>query len=135
MFINFLFLMTHTTKAFSFKSTIVVIGLSKNTGRYLPMQRSRSKYCTAYTSNFNFNYLEISMALTTDTLQETKQLLPPMSSQEVILTSNSVSMTYVAMWYHVQELSTQYELSPQQFIYVVLTSVFVTCLIVADVVG
>lgn len=29
----------------------------------------------------------------------------------------------------------QYELSPQQFIYVVLTSVFVTCLIVADVIG
>jgi uncharacterized integral membrane protein (TIGR00697 family) len=29
----------------------------------------------------------------------------------------------------------EYDLSPQQFIYVVLTSLFVTCLIVADVVG
>ena len=32
-------------------------------------------------------------------------------------------------------LDNQYELSPQQFVYVVLTSIFVTCLIVADVVG
>lgn len=30
---------------------------------------------------------------------------------------------------------TQYELSPQQFIYVILTTIFVTCLIVADVIG
>lgn len=29
----------------------------------------------------------------------------------------------------------QYELSPQQFVYVVLTSIFVTCLIIADVIG
>ena len=29
----------------------------------------------------------------------------------------------------------QYELSPQQFIYVVLSSIFVTCLIIADVIG
>ena len=29
----------------------------------------------------------------------------------------------------------QYELSPQQFAYVVLTSIFVTCLIIADVIG
>lgn len=29
----------------------------------------------------------------------------------------------------------QYELSPQQFIYVALTSIFVTCLIIADVIG
>jgi len=57
---------------------------------------------------------KISMALTTDSLKEAKQLSPSKISQD---------------------LSTQYELSPQQFIYVVLTSVFVTCLIVADVVG
>jgi hypothetical protein len=30
---------------------------------------------------------------------------------------------------------TQYELSPQQSVYVVLTSIFVTCLIIADVIG
>ena len=29
----------------------------------------------------------------------------------------------------------QYELSPQQFVYVCLTCVFVTCLIIADVIG
>ena len=29
----------------------------------------------------------------------------------------------------------QYELSPQQFMYVVLTSIFITCLILADVIG
>jgi uncharacterized integral membrane protein (TIGR00697 family) len=29
----------------------------------------------------------------------------------------------------------QYELSPQQFIYVVLSSIFITCLIIADVIG
>lgn len=31
--------------------------------------------------------------------------------------------------------ATPYDLSPQQFVYVVLTSVFITCLIVADVIG
>jgi hypothetical protein len=31
--------------------------------------------------------------------------------------------------------TSNYELSPQQFIYVILTSIFITCLIVADVVG
>lgn len=34
-----------------------------------------------------------------------------------------------------KDLTSNYELSPQQFIYVVLTSIFITCLIVADVVG
>ena len=29
----------------------------------------------------------------------------------------------------------QYELSPQQFVYVVLSSIFVTCMIIADVIG
>ena len=33
------------------------------------------------------------------------------------------------------EVSSQYELSPQQFVYVCLTTVFVTCLIIADVIG
>lgn len=34
-----------------------------------------------------------------------------------------------------QGIESQYELSPQQFVYVVLTSIFVTCLIIADVIG
>lgn len=33
------------------------------------------------------------------------------------------------------KIETQYELSPQQFVYVVLTSIFITCLILADVIG
>mmetsp|Transcript_14614 Transcript_14614/g.14079 ORF Transcript_14614/g.14079 Transcript_14614/m.14079 type:complete len:343 (-) Transcript_14614:9-1037(-) len=35
----------------------------------------------------------------------------------------------------VKTSQTQYELSPQQSVYVVLTSIFVTCLIIADVIG
>jgi uncharacterized integral membrane protein (TIGR00697 family) len=34
-----------------------------------------------------------------------------------------------------KSVESQYDLSPQQFMYVILTSIFVTCLIIADVIG
>ena len=35
----------------------------------------------------------------------------------------------------INKIDTQYELSPQQNVYVILTSIFITCLILADVIG
>jgi len=97
MLIGFLFLMQYTSEIIAFKSSLAV-KIWTNKGLNVLTQKTG----------------KISMALTTDSLKEAKQLSPSKISQD---------------------LSTQYELSPQQFIYVVLTSVFVTCLIVADVVG
>lgn len=53
----------------------------------------------------------------------------PMTFTETFndVSSNSPSSTDL--------IDSQYDLSPQQFIYVILTSIFVTCLIVADVIG
>lgn len=34
-----------------------------------------------------------------------------------------------------KNIDSQYDLSPQQFVYVTLTSIFITCLIIADVIG
>ena len=48
------------------------------------------------------------------------------SGADQTITSSSISSTGDG---------SQYELSPQQFVYVVLTSIFVTCLIIADVIG
>ena len=69
---------------------------------------------------------------------------PTDPTQTVPLTTTSTSTSLTAVTASAEDIivaqqpansDNQYELSPQQFVYVVLTSIFVTCLIIADVIG
>ena len=61
-------------------------------------------------------------------------LLDPVKQSSDLIPLTAVTASNEAVQQTVN-LDSQYELSPQQFVYVVLTSIFVTCLIIADVVG
>jgi len=83
-----------------------------------PLSIDKSKNNRMQTFTMLLNEVSNSISSDTDNLSSLKS-----SSQRASFVAKST------------EVTTPYDLSPQQLVYVVLTSIFVTCLLVADVIG
>jgi hypothetical protein len=68
-------------------------------------------------------------------LDTTEQATIPTATALTAVTASAEDILATAVKPTKADPDSQYELSPQQFVYVVLTSIFVTCLIIADVIG
>ena len=70
---------------------------------------------------------------------QTSRVMPKLMSTTIestdVLSASTLSEVPSKTPNNQDNIDSQYELSPQQFVYVVLTSIFVTCLIIADVIG
>jgi uncharacterized integral membrane protein (TIGR00697 family) len=75
-------------------------------------------------SSLSLRRNEIS-SLSTSQMKMSIDVTPTVVVPTIISTDNQNS----------KNVDSQYDLSPQQFVYVTLTSIFITCLIVADVIG